>query len=87
MSCFMSCKSQAEIRPLCTLSGHRAPRWAPRWGAQDTLPLANDLVLSGPSSGGERTQMESGLTLSRSPWPIGYWLKSALRKNISRLRS
>ena len=53
---FGDCRVQAEIRPP-TLLGHGALGW----NAQDLLPLAHDLVLSGPSSGGDRIQMEPGL--------------------------
>lgn len=68
---------------LCALSGHRALGQ----GAQDALPLAYDLVLSGPPSGGQRIQVESGVILSRSPWSVGYRLRSVPRVSISGLPS
>lgn len=67
------CEVQAEI--LRSLLGHGTPGW----GVQGLLPLAHHLVLSGPSSRGERIQMDPGMILSMLL--VGYWLKVSLRQN------
>ena len=53
------CEVQAEI--LHSLSGHGTPGW----GVQDLLPLVHHLDVSGPSSRGERIQMDPGMILSK----------------------
>ena len=67
------CEVQAEI--LHSLSGHGTPGW----GVQDLLPLVHHLDVSGPSSRGERIQMDPGMILSMLL--VGYWLKVSLRQN------
>lgn len=67
------CEVQAET--LHSLSGHGTPGW----GVQDLLPLVHHLDMSGPSSRGERIQMDPGMILSMLL--VGYWLKVSLRQN------